>query len=67
MLARYEGVASGADFGNGDDVVSAGDNIMQITPCEVCGRLENTLRSARRRPQRALSSAERRLLLTDRR
>jgi WD40 repeat protein/DNA-binding SARP family transcriptional activator len=64
ILHRYHGVASGADFGHGYDVVSAGDGIMQIASCEVCGRFEDALRVARARPQRVLSPAERRLLLS---
>ncbi len=64
VLHRYQGVAKGADFGKGYAVVSAGDGIMQIARCEVCGRFEDALRVARTRPQRALSAAERRLLLS---
>lgn len=65
VLHRHEaGAASGADFGDGRSVVSAGDDGMRITPCEVCGRsLEQVLRVARTRAQHKLSTTERQRLL----
>jgi WD40 repeat protein/DNA-binding SARP family transcriptional activator len=63
ILYRHEGIATGADFGDGRSVVSAGDDGMRITPCEVCGTLEELLRVARTRAQHKLTAAERRRLL----
>ena len=52
------GIASGADFSaDGRSVVSAGDDGMRITPCEVCGTLEDVLRVARTRAQHELMLA----------
>jgi WD40 repeat protein/DNA-binding SARP family transcriptional activator len=65
VLYRHEGIASGADF-SGDgrrSVVSAGDDGMRVTACEVCGTLEEALRVARTRAQHKLSAAERQRLL----
>jgi hypothetical protein len=64
VLYRHEGIASGADFsGDGRHVVSAGDDGMRITACEVCGSVEDGLRVARTRAQHELSAAESQRLL----
>jgi WD40 repeat protein len=64
VLYQHEGSASGADFsGETHSIVSAGDDGMRITPCEVCGTLEDALRVARTRAQHRLSAAERQRLL----
>jgi WD40 repeat protein len=66
VLYQHEGSASGADFSDdGRSVVSAGEDGMRITPCDVCGTLEDTLRAARTRAQHKLSAAERQRLVPD--
>jgi hypothetical protein len=62
-LEHYAGDASGADFGSADTVVSAGDGVMRVARCEVCGSLDDVLRVARTRAQHDLDAAERRGLL----
>jgi len=64
VLYRHKDVASGADFSaDGRHVVSAGDDGIRTTACEVCGTLQDTLRVARTRAQHTLSTAERQRLL----
>jgi WD40 repeat protein/DNA-binding SARP family transcriptional activator/energy-coupling factor transporter ATP-binding protein EcfA2 len=64
VLYQHKGIASGADFSLDDhSVVSAGDDDMRITPCEVCGTFAEALRVARTRAQHKLSAAERQRLL----
>lgn len=64
VLYRHKGIASGADFSaDGRHVVSAGDDGIRTTACEVCGTLQDTLRVARTRAQHTLSTAERQRLL----
>ena len=63
VLQRYAGDASGADFGKGRDVVSAGDDVMRVATCEVCGTLDDVRRVARARARHDLDAAERRRLL----
>jgi len=65
-LQRFEGPARGADFGSGQTVVSAGDGVMRVTACEVCGSPDDVLRVARGRAQHRLSAAERQRLLPSR-
>lgn len=65
VLHQHEGSASGADFSrDGQSIVSAGEDGMRITPCEVCGTLEDALDAAASRAQHELSAAERERLLT---
>ena len=63
VLVRYEGDATGADFGAGRAVVSAGEGAVRITPCEVCGSLDSVLRLAKTRAQHDLTPTERRRLI----
>ncbi len=63
VLERYAGDASGADFGSADTIVSAGDGVMRVRRCEVCGSIDDVLRVARTRAQHDLDAAERRRLL----
>jgi WD40 repeat protein len=64
VLYQHEGSASGADFSSdGRSIVSAGNDGVRITPCEVCGTLEDALRVAATRAQHKLSAAERQRLL----
>ena len=65
VLHRHKDIATGAEFGAGHDVVSAGDDGMRITACEVCGSMDDVLRIARTRAQHALTAAERQRLLGD--
>ncbi len=63
VLVRYEGDATGADFGAARAVVSAGEGAVRVTPCEVCGSLDGVLRLAKTRAQHDLTPAERRRLI----
>jgi WD40 repeat protein/DNA-binding SARP family transcriptional activator len=67
VLHQHEGSASGADFSrDGHSIVSAGEDGTRITPCAVCGSLEDALDAAGSRAQHKLSAGERvRLLTTD--
>ena len=64
VLYQHEGSATGADFSDdGHSIVSAGNDGMRITPCDVCGTLDDALRVAQTRAQHKLSAAERQRLL----
>ena len=64
VLYQHKGRASGADFsGDGRSIVSAGNDGMRITPCDVCGTLDDALRVAQTRAHHKLSAAERQRLL----
>jgi len=66
-VQRYEGEASGAAFGADEtQIVSsgAGEGILRVARCDVCGSFSSALRIARSRPARALTDSERRSLLS---
>jgi WD40 repeat protein/DNA-binding SARP family transcriptional activator len=66
VLYRHKGTASGAEFSrDGRSVISAGEDGIRVTPCEVCGSLDDALDAARSRARHALTPAERQRLLTD--
>ncbi len=66
VVHRHAKGASGADFSpDGRHVVSAGDDdILWVSPCDVCGPFGEALRLARSRSDRELSAAERARYLT---
>ncbi|MEA2188411.1 MAG: hypothetical protein QOK16_3422 [Solirubrobacteraceae bacterium] len=67
VLYRHRGGARSANFSpDGDAVVSTGaDGIARVSPCAVCGSLEDVRRLARTRADRALNAIERQRFLPD--
>jgi WD40 repeat protein len=64
VLHRHQSAATGVDFNpNGRSVVSAGNDGMRITACEVCGSVTSVLRIADTRAVRRLSASERQRLV----
>jgi WD40 repeat protein len=67
VLYRHRGGARSANFSpDGDAVVSTGgDGIARVSPCAVCGSLEDVRRLARTRADRTLDAIERQRFLPD--
>ena len=64
VLFKHNGPALSAQFSrDGREVVSAGDDgVVRVTPCQVCGPLDEVPRLARTRAERELSPSERQRL-----
>ncbi len=63
VLHTHRGAATGAGFSaDGRSVVSAGSDGLFVTPCEVCGSMDEVQRVASTRAVRKLTAAQRALL-----